>query len=92
MLAGYSTVPLTGWGVVAQRPLMVALAPSFDRVQDVAIKSIPLMLISIFIVLWMAARIAKPLQQLAALTEESMKSKNVEGLKSVRSWYFEAHF
>ncbi|WP_232733062.1 cache domain-containing protein, partial [Lysinibacillus xylanilyticus] len=62
MLAGYSNVPLTSWGVVAQRPLNVALAPSFDRVQYVAIKSIPLMLISIFIVLWMAARIANPLQ------------------------------
>ncbi len=92
MLAGYSTVPLTGWGVVAQRPLNVALAPSFNRVQDVAIKSFPLMLISIFVVLWMAARIANPLQQLATLTEESMESKNVEGLKSVRSWYFEAHY
>ncbi|MGE7912327.1 sensor domain-containing diguanylate cyclase [Lysinibacillus xylanilyticus] len=92
MLAGYSNVPLTGWGVVAQRPLNVALEPSFDRVQYVAIKSIPLMLISIFIVLWMAARIANPLQQLATLTEESMESKNVEGLKSVRSWYFEAHY
>ncbi|MEY9972637.1 diguanylate cyclase (GGDEF)-like protein [Lysinibacillus sp. RC46] len=92
MLAGYSAVPLASWGVVAQRPLKVALAPSFDRVQDVAIKSIPLMLISVFIVLWMAARIANPLQQLATLTEESMESKNVEGLKSVRSWYFEAHY
>jgi len=92
MLAGYSAVPLASWGVVAQRPLKVAMAPSFDRVQDVAIKSIPLMLISVFIVLWMAARIANPLQQLATLTEESMESKNVEGLKSVRSWYFEAHY
>lgn len=92
MLAGYSTVPLADWGVVAQRPLEVALDPSFDRVQDVVIKSIPLMLISIFIVLWAAARIANPLQQLATLTEESMEKKNVEGLKSVRGWYFEVHY
>jgi len=92
MLAGYSTVPLTGWGVVAQRPLKVALEPSFDRVQDVIIKSIPLMLISIIIVLWAAARIANPLQQLATLTEESLETKNVDGLKSVRGWYFEAYY
>jgi len=91
MLAGYSAVSLAGWGVVSQRPLDVALAPSFDRVQDVAIKSIPLMLVSIFIVLWAAARIASPLQQLATLTEESLDTKNVEGLKSVQGWYFEAY-
>ncbi len=92
MLAGYSTISSANWGVVAQRPLDVALAPSFDRVEDIAIKSIPLMLISIFIVLWAAARIADPLQQLASLTEESLESKNVKGLESVRSWYFEAHY
>ncbi|MGE6517110.1 sensor domain-containing diguanylate cyclase [Lysinibacillus sphaericus] len=92
MLAGYSTVPLAGWGVVSQRPLNVALEPSFDRVQDVGIKALPLMLVSIIIVLWAAARIAHPLQQLATLTEESLDKKNVEGLKSVRSWYFEAYY
>ncbi len=91
MLAGFSTVPSTGWGVVAQKPLEVALAPSFDRVQEVIIKSVPLMIVSIVIVLWAATRIANPLQQLATLTEESLDKKNVEGLKSVSDWYFEAH-
>lgn len=91
MLAGYSVVPSTGWGVVAQKPLEVALAPSFDRVQEVIIKSVPLMVLSIIIVLWAAARIANPLQQLATLTEESLDKKDVEGLKSVSGWYFEAY-
>ncbi|MFJ7838045.1 MULTISPECIES: sensor domain-containing diguanylate cyclase [Lysinibacillus] len=92
MLAGYSVVPITGWGVISQRPLEVALEPSFDRVQEVAINAIPLMLLSIFVLLWTAARIARPLQQLATLTEESLDSRSVEGLKSVRSWYFEAYY
>lgn len=92
MLAGYSAVPSTGWGVVAQKPLEVALAPSFDRVQEVIIKSVPLMFVSIIIVLWAAARIANPLQQLATLTEESLDKKDVEGLKSVSGWYFEAYY
>ncbi|MEA0562742.1 sensor domain-containing diguanylate cyclase [Lysinibacillus irui] len=91
MLAGYSAVPSTGWGVVAQKPLEVALAPSFDRVQEVIIKSVPLMAVSIIIVLWAAARIANPLQQLAILTEESLDKKDVEGLKLVSGWYFEAY-
>ncbi|MGE7988469.1 diguanylate cyclase domain-containing protein [Lysinibacillus fusiformis] len=91
MLAGYSTVPSIGWGVVAQKPLDVALAPSFDRVQEVIIKSVPLMIISIIILLWAATRIANPLQQLATLTEESLDKKNVEGLQSVSGWYFEAY-
>lgn len=91
MLAGYSAVASTGWGVVAQKPLEVALAPSFDRVQEVIIKSVPLMFVSIIIVLWAAARIANPLQQLASLTEESLDKKNIEGLKSVSGWYFEAY-
>ncbi|CAM5215205.1 Sensor domain-containing diguanylate cyclase OS=Lysinibacillus sphaericus OX=1421 GN=LS41612_17235 PE=4 SV=1 [Lysinibacillus sphaericus] len=32
------------------------------------------------------------MQQLATLTEESLDSRSVEGLKSVRSWYFEAYY
>lgn len=92
MLAGYSTVTAAGWGVVAQKPLQVALAPSFDRVEEFIVKSIPLMVISIIIVLWAAARIANPLQQLATLTEESLDSKNVDDLKTVSGWYYEANF
>ncbi|MGE7090712.1 sensor domain-containing diguanylate cyclase [Lysinibacillus sp. NPDC048646] len=92
MLVGYSIVPIVGWEVVSQQPLDVALEPFLNRVKDITIKSIPLILLSIIILLFAAARIARPLNQLATITEKCLGSENIEGLKAVNSWYFEASY
>lgn len=92
LLAGYSSVPLANWGVVTQRPLDVALKAPFERVVKFSLISLPFVLISFVVVMWAAAKVALPLQQLATLTEESMDKRNVDDLKSVRSWYFEAYY
>ena len=90
MLAGYSAIPLAKWGVVSQRPLEVAMSPSMDHVKNMAFVAMPLLVFCLVLVFWAAARIARPLQQLATFTEESLDTKNVKSLESVSGWYYEA--
>ena len=90
MLAGYSAIPLAKWGVVSQRPLDVAMNPALGHVKSMAIFSMPLLLFCLILVFWAATRIARPLQQLATFTEESLDKKDVKSLESVTGWYYEA--
>ena len=90
MLAGYSSIPLANWGVVSQRPLEVALSPSMKYVKNMAFVAMPLLMFCLVLVLWAGTRIARPLQQLATFTEESLDTKNVNSLESVSGWYYEA--
>lgn len=90
MLAGYSAIPLAKWGVVSQRPLDVAMSPAMNHVRNMAFIAMPLLVFCLVLVFWAATRIARPLQQLATFTEESLDTKNVKSLESVSGWYYEA--
>ena len=90
MLAGYSAIPLAKWGVVSQRPLEIAMLPALGHVKSMAIFAMPLLIFCLIIVFWAATRIARPLQQLATFTEESLDKKDVKSLESVTGWYYEA--
>lgn len=91
MLAGYSPISIANWGVIVQRPKEAALEPAGELVKRLAGIALPFVLIALVVVLWLAAKIVKPLQQMATLTEESMETKNVEELKKVPDWYFETY-
>ena len=91
MLAGYATVPLSGWGIVAQRPEAATVAPLEGLMRQVMNKTLPVAVISLLLVWWGARKIAKPLRQLAD-NARVMHSSGTEGeIRHVRSWYFEAH-
>ena len=91
MLAGYAPVPLSGWGIVAQRPETATLEPLDGLMRQVINKTLPVALISLLFVWWGARKIAKPLRQLAD-NARVMHSSGTEGeIGHVRSWYFEAH-
>lgn len=90
MLAGYSAIPLAKWGVVSQRPLEVAMNPAMSHVKNMIFVAMPLLMFCLVLVFWAATRIARPLQQLATYTEESLDTKNVKSLESVKGWYYEA--
>lgn len=91
MLAGYSPISVANWGVIVQRPKEAALAPAGELVKRLAGIALPFVLVALFVVLWLAAKIVKPLQQMATLTEVSMETKNVDELKKVPDWYFETY-
>ena len=91
MLAGYAPVPLSGWGIVAQRSETATLEPLKGLMRQVLNKTMPVALISLLLVWWGARKIAKPLRQLAE-NARVMHSSGTEGeISHVRSWYFEAH-
>ena len=90
MLAGFATVPSTGWGIVAQQPQAMTVAPLQGLVLSMLELSAPLVLLGIALLWWLALVIARPLWQLAAGARQMDHADTRERLQRVRAWYFEA--
>ncbi|WP_442602414.1 sensor domain-containing diguanylate cyclase [Paenibacillus sp. KN14-4R] len=90
MLAGYAYIPAVGWGVVSQRPTNATLAPTTDMMNEMIMKSLPYLLLSLILILFISRVIARPLQKLAYFTESSTQNNQDESLNKVRVWYYEA--
>ncbi|NYT65911.1 GGDEF domain-containing protein [Alcaligenaceae bacterium] len=90
MLAGYATVPTTGWGVVAQRPKSATLAALDSLMAKVVSKILPIALLSLLIIWWCAKLISKPLRQLADSANAMDKPETEQNIQKVKSWYFES--
>ncbi len=89
MLAGYASVGSAQWGVVAQRPVQSALAELDGLMQGVFYKSLPLAAVLMGLIWWSAWLIARPLWQLADGARHMDRPGTADGLRQVRSWYFE---
>ncbi|ESP93700.1 sensor domain-containing diguanylate cyclase [Pseudoalteromonas luteoviolacea] len=87
MLAGYASIPMTGWGVVSQRPLNSILEQLALTYKSVVYSSIPFTLVILGLILSAGILIAKPLallaKQLAALDKPNFPATNVS------AWYYE---
>lgn len=90
MLAGFATVPSTGWGIVAQQPLAQTVAPLKRLILDVVGISAPLALVGCLVLWWLTVAITRPLQQLAASARTLDRPGTAEGLQRVKAWYFES--
>ena len=90
MLAGYASVPTTGWGIVAQRPQEATLAPLDALMRNMLYKTLPLTLVLLLIIWWGARRIAQPLRLLADGAHTMDQPGTEQRIQSVKSWYFEA--
>lgn len=90
MLAGFATVPSTGWGIVAQQPLAQTVAPLKRLILDVIGISAPLALVGCLVLWWLALAITRPLRQLAAGARTLDRPETAERLQQVKVWYFEA--
>ncbi|MDN4494495.1 sensor domain-containing diguanylate cyclase, partial [Ureibacillus aquaedulcis] len=90
MLAGFSPLEKVKWGVVVQTPREIAIHSVGKQVLTIFYFEIPLLLISIIIVIVLATKITKPLQQIATLTENSIKDSEMGNLKGLNAWYYEA--
>lgn len=90
MLAGYSTIPSTGWIVITQSPLKSTLVPLTGIMEKVILRTLPLAL-GVFLFIWLFARaISKPLQQLADKAR-SLDSPTVsQDIENIHSWYVES--
>lgn len=90
MLAGYAAVPLSGWGVVAQRPAKVTLEPIRDLIWVLLGYATPLALTFLLAIWWCARMISLPLSQLATNVEHQDVAVAMQRVRSVKAWYFEA--
>lgn len=90
MVAGFATVPISGWGIVAQQPLAQTVQPSQRLILNVVGISVPLALLGGLALWWLALTITRPLWQLAAGARSLDKADTHERIHAVRAWYFEA--
>lgn len=90
MLAGYATIPITNWGVVTQRSKKESLAPSVTMIKEMVKMTVPFIIISLMIILYIAHQIANPLTKLASYAESSTENNQEEKINKVRAWYYEA--
>lgn len=90
MLAGFAPVHAAKWGVVVQRPKDYVFESLNTHMVSVFWQSLPLAVVTLIIIWFMALLISKPLRQLAR-NAENVNDKNVQQhIISIRSWYYEA--
>lgn len=89
MLAGFATVPSTGWGVVAQQPLRATMEPLQHLLLSVIYSSAPLALLAFLLLWWLTLIIVRPLWQLADGAHYLDRVGTSEHLHRVHAWYFE---
>lgn len=90
MLAGYSPVLSTGWGIVVQRPKKEIMAALEGRMQAVLQYTLPVTLGTFFLI-WLFARvISKPLWQMANNAKKVDLREARSGIVRIKAWYFEA--
>ncbi|AMP37303.1 sensor domain-containing diguanylate cyclase [Ralstonia solanacearum] len=91
MLAGYAPVASTGWGIVVQKPTEVTLRDLNGLMLVTLSHSIPFFALSIVFIWWFARSISRPLVELASQARLVATPERLERIKTVSSWYIEAH-
>jgi len=90
MLAGFAPVPSTGWGIVAQRPTDSAMSRLDDLFWRSFYYSLPITLVCLLAIWWLARLIARPLRELAHVAANLDNRANFERIKFIKGWYLEA--
>ncbi|MDR6599774.1 diguanylate cyclase (GGDEF)-like protein [Achromobacter deleyi] len=90
MLAGYAAEPISGWGIIAQRPADVTLKPINALIWTLIGYATPLALVFLAAIWWCARLISRPLSQLATNVEHQDVAVAMQRVQSVKAWYFEA--
>ena len=89
MLAGFSPVATSGWGIVAQRPLELALAELDGLMLNILRLSLPMLLLSLGGIWWLSHLISRPLWQLAKSAQQWDTDESPEQVRRIKAWYFE---
>lgn len=90
VLAGYAQIPSTGWGVVAQKSLRDTLAPLDGLMWQMLLGTIPVGVLGLIAIWWLALLITRPLRQLADNANTMDTGSSPDRIRAVRAWYFEA--
>lgn len=90
MLAGYAAEPISGWGVIAQRPAEVTLQPIHGLIWALIGYAAPLAVAFLLAIWWCARLISRPLSELATNVEHQDVAVAMQRVQSIKAWYFEA--
>lgn len=90
MMAGYAPIPSLGWGIIVQRPLDSSFTRLYELIRLTVEKTLPLLIISIIIILYLSYLIALPLWKLAIHAREMDDKNTKDDLNNIHAWYFEA--
>ena len=90
MLAGFSAVKTTSWGIVSQTPKAVAIESAGNLVFDMFLMELPFILIAIIIAIIATSKITRPLQHIAQIAEDSIQESEMTKLTNLKAWYYEA--
>lgn len=90
VLAGYAPVSSTGWGIVVQRPIQATVAKLKALFWRTFYYSLPVSMLCLLGIWWLAKLIARPLQELAEVAASLDNRKNFGQIQFINGWYFEA--
>lgn len=89
-LVSYAPIPFAKWGVVVQRPTDVALSNIGELFLQTLYRSLPLFIISLLAIWWLARFIAHPLRELAEVAANLDDRANFSRIRFIKGWYVEA--
>lgn len=90
MLAGYSPVKSSGWGIISQTPTESTVNPSTHLIKYMLLYTSPFFLLFLFLALWLAKTIITPLKELAAYSENLCVGDFKQPMPNISPWYKEA--
>jgi len=90
MLAGFETVPSSGWGVVSQQPLNNTLATLNHLMAKVGKGIAPLGLLGLVLIWWSGTKIASPLSLLARYAKRLDAPDSYKRISAVSAFFNEA--
>lgn len=89
-LVSHAPIMIANWGVVAHRPTDVALSNIDELFLQTLYYSLPLFIISLLAIWWVARFIAHPLRELAEVAANLDNRANFSRIRYIRGWYVEA--
>lgn len=89
-IAGYARVPMANWQVIVERETASVVQPVVEMRRVMVVKTIPFLIVSFLVIIFVANQIAKPLQQLSVYAEMSLEKDVHQDIKAINVWYYEA--
>ncbi|WP_391209133.1 sensor domain-containing diguanylate cyclase [Psychrobacillus sp. L4] len=89
VLAGFSFIEASDWGVVSQTPYKSSLNPLSGIMKKMFFYTMPFILVFYILAFLLSERLASPLKNLALFTMNSNSEETYEKPK-ISTWYFEA--
>ena len=91
-LAGFSVVPVVGWGIISQTPAANVESSVGEVVWRMALISAPLTILLLLLVVLVANRLASPLNRLASIASKLNRGEaSAEAIPEVKHWNYEAN-